>query len=131
MRRCTRTHIGTIGSQKYLWVCAWWLPSRMVNLLFLLLTNKTLLSQVVLRSQQLLFPGTCPNSEEVLYTDALVAIFVDMRSHIAEALHHTDVRMKDYHDRGVLLEDLAGSRRPCVFVAATSRKINSEGRRSF
>ena len=77
----------------------------MVYLLFLLLTNKTLLSQVVLRSQQLLFPGTCPNSEEVLYTDALVAIFVDMRSHIAEALHHTDVRMKDYHDRGVLLED--------------------------
>ena len=40
-----------------------------------------------------------------MYTDALVAIFAGMRAHIADTLHHTDVRMKDYHDRGALLEE--------------------------
>lgn len=44
------------------------------------------------------------NAEEELYTDTLVSLFAETRAHIVEALRHTDVKMKDQHDKGALLE---------------------------
>ena len=93
-----------------------WLPEVLMGLRMVATKSHGLSPFLITYKQEPFIPGrplvpTEPiswdvsNSEEELYTDTLVALFADTRQHIIQALHHTDVRMKDYHDRGALLEE--------------------------